>query len=110
MNNNVQSRPESDRIVIGIDVSTGSARAGIFDMNGKMLASAKHDITLYRDSAHFVEQSSREIWNAVCCCGSQSTGKRKRHIPASFFSRYGHGKNTIRISGGRTDRGYSCRP
>ncbi|WP_099136617.1 FGGY-family carbohydrate kinase [Xenorhabdus budapestensis] len=76
MNNNV-SRPDSDQVVIGVDVGTGSARAGIFDMNGKMLASAKHDITLYRDSANyrdsknsanFVEQSSREIWDAVCYC------------------------------------------
>ncbi|CEF31308.1 Ribitol kinase [Xenorhabdus nematophila str. Websteri] len=68
MNNNVKSEPESDKVVIGIDVGTGSARAGIFDLAGRMLASAKHDITLYRDSIHFVEQSSREIWGAVCSC------------------------------------------
>ncbi|MDX7985864.1 FGGY-family carbohydrate kinase [Xenorhabdus sp. 12] len=68
MNSNVQIRAESNKVVIGVDVGTGSARAGIFDMNGKMLASAKHDITLYRYNAHFVEQSSREIWDAVCYC------------------------------------------
>ena len=29
---------------LGIDVGTGSARAGLFDENGALLATAKHDI------------------------------------------------------------------
>ncbi len=52
--------------VIGVDVGTGSARAGVFDLAGRMLASAKYDITLFHSSGSVVEQSSREIWNAVC--------------------------------------------
>ncbi|CAB3803546.1 FGGY-family carbohydrate kinase [Pararobbsia alpina] len=58
----------STRYVIGVDVGTGSARAGIFDLTGRMLASAKHDITLFHASGSIVEQSSGEIWNAVCSC------------------------------------------
>ncbi|MFL9899606.1 FGGY-family carbohydrate kinase [Paraburkholderia fungorum] len=54
------------RYVIGVDVGTGSARAGIFDLAGYMVASAKHDITLFHASGSIVEQSSGEIWNAVC--------------------------------------------
>jgi D-ribulokinase len=54
------------RYVIGVDVGTGSARAGIFDLAGRMMASAKHDITLFHASGSIVEQSSGEIWNAVC--------------------------------------------
>jgi D-ribulokinase len=54
------------RYVIGVDVGTGSARAGIFDLAGHMMASAKHDITLFHASGSIVEQSSDEIWNAVC--------------------------------------------
>lgn len=52
--------------VIGVDVGTGSARAGLFDLNGRMLSVAKCDITLYREAGSIVEQSSTEIWNAVC--------------------------------------------
>ncbi|MEI9532469.1 FGGY-family carbohydrate kinase [Moellerella wisconsensis] len=60
------AKHHTKRYVIGIDVGTGSARAGIFDFSGTMLASAKQNITLYRDTEHFVEQSSQEIWSAVC--------------------------------------------
>ncbi len=60
------------RYLIGVDVGTGSARAGVFDTSGKMLASAKKDITLYRDAGSIVEQSSSEIWQAVCHCVRQS--------------------------------------
>lgn len=52
--------------VIGVDVGTGSARAGIFELTGRMVSSAKQDITLFRVSGSIVEQSSAEIWSAVC--------------------------------------------
>ncbi|AZO78205.1 MULTISPECIES: FGGY-family carbohydrate kinase [unclassified Bosea (in: a-proteobacteria)] len=51
---------------IGIDVGTGSARAGIFDRAGRMVATAKRDIALYRDGPDIAEQSSEDIWQAVC--------------------------------------------
>lgn len=51
---------------IGIDVGTGSARAGIFDRNGVMVSTAKRDIALYREGADIAEQSSNDIWRAVC--------------------------------------------
>ncbi|WP_144148824.1 FGGY-family carbohydrate kinase [Paraburkholderia sp. BCC1884] len=54
------------RYVIGVDVGTGSARAGLFDLAGRMVASAKRDITLFHASGSVVEQSSSEIWRAVC--------------------------------------------
>jgi D-ribulokinase len=55
-----------NRHFIGIDVGTGSARAGIFDKTGRMLATAKRDIALYRDGPDIAEQSSANIWQAVC--------------------------------------------
>ncbi len=54
--------------VIGVDVGTGSARAGLFDLDGLMLASAKRDIMLFHEAGSIVEQSSTEIWRAVCAC------------------------------------------
>lgn len=56
----------SERHVIGVDVGTGSARSGVFDMSGRMIASARRDITLWREAGSIVEQSSAEIWSAVC--------------------------------------------
>lgn len=52
--------------VIGVDVGTGSARAGMFDLAGRMVAAAKRDLTLFHASGSIVEQSSAEIWNAAC--------------------------------------------
>lgn len=51
---------------IGVDVGTGSARAGVFDLNGHMVGQASRGIDLYRPKADFVEQSSDNIWQAVC--------------------------------------------
>jgi D-ribulokinase len=51
---------------LGIDVGTGSARAGIFDRNGIMVSKAKRDIALFRDGPDIAEQSSNDIWRAVC--------------------------------------------
>lgn len=51
---------------IGVDVGTGSARAGIFDITGRMMGQASREIEMYRPQANFVEQSSDNIWQAVC--------------------------------------------
>jgi D-ribulokinase len=53
---------------LGIDVGTGSARAGVFDEHGTLLGSAKADIALWREAGGIVEQSSSDIWRAVCAC------------------------------------------
>jgi len=50
---------------IGVDVGTGSARAGVFDENGTLLAVAKRPISIWHEDGNFVEQSSEDIWNAV---------------------------------------------
>jgi D-ribulokinase len=55
------------RLFIGIDVGTGSARAGLFQSDGTMIASARRDIALYQDG-DTAEQSSADIWRAVCAC------------------------------------------
>ena len=49
---------------IGIDVGTSSARAGVFDEKGSLLATARHPITVWHEAGSVVEQSSAEIWSA----------------------------------------------
>ena len=51
---------------LGIDVGTGSARAGLFDRDGRLLASAKRPIRLWREDPNVYEQSSDDIWRAIC--------------------------------------------
>ena len=51
---------------LGIDVGTGSARAGLFDENGALLATAKHDIKMHHPHTGWAEQSTVDIWQAVC--------------------------------------------
>jgi FGGY-family pentulose kinase len=53
----------TNRLYLGIDVGTGSARAGIFDATGKRVAIASHPLQIFRDEDH-VEQSSDDIWRA----------------------------------------------
>lgn len=50
---------------IGVDVGTGSVRAGLFDLNGKRLAMAVEPIRIYNPQSGFAEQSSADIWRAV---------------------------------------------
>jgi FGGY-family pentulose kinase len=50
---------------LGIDVGTGSVRAGIFDRTGRRLGSATIPIQIWRPQEDFVEQSSEEIWAAA---------------------------------------------
>ncbi len=52
--------------LLGIDVGTGSARAGLFTFDGRMVGSDKCVISLFREGAGIVEQSSTDIWAAVC--------------------------------------------
>lgn len=55
-----------ERFYLGIDVGTGSARAGIFDASGRTRAVASHPILIERPAEDHVEHSSEDIWRA---CG-----------------------------------------
>ncbi|GHA17862.1 pentulose kinase [Devosia pacifica] len=55
-----------ESLLVGVDVGTGSARAGLFTPSGQMLARAEHPILMNRGDANFAEHDSEDIWNAVC--------------------------------------------
>lgn len=51
---------------LGIDVGTGSARAGLFTPEGRLAGMGIHPIQMWKPAPDFVEQSSEDIWKA---CG-----------------------------------------
>ena len=57
-----------EQVFIGVDVGTGSARAGIFDADGNLIATVRRPIAIWQDAGDIVEQSSTDIWNA--CTGA----------------------------------------
>lgn len=56
----------AERYAVGVDVGTGSARAGVFDVRtGERKGMAVHPIKMWRPQAEYAEQSSADIWVAV---------------------------------------------
>ena len=72
---------------VGIDVGTSSARAGIFDENGSLLATARHPITVWHEAGSVVEQSSSGIWDA--CVASVRAAMAEATLPASAIKGIG---------------------
>jgi len=66
---------------IGVDVGTSSARAGVFDEKGTLLATARHPITVWHEAGNVVEQSSSEIWAA--CADSVRAAMAEAALPPS---------------------------
>lgn len=55
----------AETYVLGIDVGTGSARAGVFTADGRMVGTDKYPTRIFREGGAVVEQSSADIWQAV---------------------------------------------
>ncbi|WP_424976496.1 FGGY-family carbohydrate kinase [Dinoroseobacter sp. S124A] len=72
---------------IGVDVGTGSARAGVFDAEGTLLASHKHAIAMWREAGEIAEQSSDDIWAAVCTCVIEA--RARAGVPAAEIAGVG---------------------
>ena len=73
---------------LGIDVGTGSARAGIFASDGRMLASASRAIRMWKPQPDFVEQSSDDIWSSCCAAvreAMQNSGARAEQVTGIGF-------------------------
>jgi D-ribulokinase len=72
---------------IGVDVGTSSARAGVFDEKGTLLATARHPITVWHEAGNVVEQSSSEIWAA--CVESVRAAMAQAALPPSAIKGIG---------------------
>ena len=53
-------------LVLGIDVGTGSARAGLFTLEGLKKASSVRPIQTWTPRPGYAQQSSQDIWTAIC--------------------------------------------
>lgn len=87
---------------LGIDVGTGSARAGIFTATGKMLAQATCPIKIWRYADVFVEQSSADIWSA--CCKAVKQARQKAKIKAEDIKGIGFDATCSLVVLGERDR------
>src|SRR4029450_2154064 len=72
---------------IGVDVGTSSARAGVFDERGALLATARHPITVWHEAGNVVEQSSSEIWSA--CIAAVRAAMTESDVPPSAVAGVG---------------------
>jgi FGGY-family pentulose kinase len=54
------------RLLLGIDVGTASARAGLFTASGERRGIGSAPFPIWKPEEDFVEQSSDAIWRAVC--------------------------------------------
>jgi D-ribulokinase len=67
------------RAFVGVDVGTSSARAGVFDETGTLLATARHPIAVWHEAGDIVEQSSSDIWAA--CVASVRAAMAEAALP-----------------------------
>ena len=65
-------QPEPNPLFVGVDVGTGSARAGIFNSSGQLLGSARYPIQTWYLPGEIVEQSSEDIWQACAAAIAQA--------------------------------------
>jgi len=63
------------QIFCGLDIGTSSVKAGLFDMNGHLLASAAVSIPLYSPFEGWAEQVPQDWWAAACQTLKQVTAE-----------------------------------
>lgn len=73
-------RVDRGGLVVGVDVGTGSVRAGVFDLRGRRAGMGVRPIRLWRPRADFAEQSSDDIWRA--CRGAVRAAVREAGVKA----------------------------
>ena len=74
-------------LIVAVDIGTGSARAGIFDAVGTLLARADYPILMNRPEENHAEHDSENIWSAVCI--AVKTARAKAGVPAEAIAAIG---------------------
>lgn len=60
------SKGDEECYVVGVDVGTGSARAALVRLCGKVDRVASHPIKIWNPKPEFFQQSSDDIWQSCC--------------------------------------------
>jgi D-ribulokinase len=76
-----------EQAFIGVDVGTTSARAGIFDADGRLVATARRPIAIWQEAGDIVEQSSADIWEA--CAGAVRAALQEAGLSPSLVKGIG---------------------
>jgi FGGY-family pentulose kinase len=63
--------------VVAVDVGTGSARAGLFDRSGALIARTAQPIAMNREDAVTAEHRAADIWSAVTMVVREVVSKAK---------------------------------
>jgi len=75
-------------LVVAVDVGTSSARAGVFDREGRLLGRAERPIAMNWPAADHAEHDSEDIWKAVCFAvraAREAAEARPEHIAGVSF-------------------------
>ncbi|KAJ9601681.1 hypothetical protein L9F63_000152, partial [Diploptera punctata] len=70
---------------VGVDVGTGSVRAGVVTKSGKLLHVSSKDTKTWNPKAGYFEQSTDDIWEAVCSVVKDVT----RHVSSDAIKGVG---------------------
>jgi FGGY-family pentulose kinase len=65
------------KLFAGIDIGSASVRVGLYDREGVRHAFAVQPILQFRPRALFVEQSSSDIWGAICIAMKQAVSEAR---------------------------------
>src|ERR1700712_4966644 len=71
-------------LVLAVDVGSTSARAGVFDLSGRMLSTASAPFDIHRPLTDYAEHDSGQIWSCVCSAVRQAVADCGQ--PASAIS------------------------
>jgi D-ribulokinase len=93
---------------IGVDVGTLSARAGVFDSAGQLIASARRPIAIWREPGDIVEQSSDDIWLAVTLAIREAV--ESSGLPPAAFRGMGFDATCSLVTLDRNERPLSVSP
>lgn len=98
----------AEQFFIGVDVGTGSARAGVFDARGRMRGTAKRDLLIFREPGGLAEQSSAQIWQAVA--ESVREARARADVPAGAVAGIGFDATCSLVVLGEGGRGLPVGP